>query len=955
MAVLTQAMAQVTVSGDITTNTTWSKTNTYLLNGFVYVKNGATLTIEAGTVIKGDNLSKATLIVTRGSKIIAEGTADQPIVFTSNQASPTYGDWGGIIILGNGTTNNSYQGTAGCGEIEGGVNNANGDGLYGGGCGGGTPTATDNSGVLKYVRIEYPGIAFQPNNEINGLTMGAVGSGTTIDHVQVSYSGDDAFEWFGGSVNAKHLIAYRALDDDFDSDFGFNGNIQFAYSQRDPEVADVSGSNGFEVDNNATGTGATPKTRPTFSNVTIVGPTGAVASDYKRANHLRRNSEPGVFNSVFVGAYPVGLLIDGDSCIANAQAGRLVVKNSFYHGMATPLSTTNAAFDIAAYAAANQISVGTNANDAQLADPFNLNVPDPRPLANSPVLGAANFSNTRLGGGFFTPVSYAGAFGPSGDWTASWSRFGDNLNQTGLAATPEVVVSSNITSNTTWTADKVYVIQGFIYVKNCATLTIEPGTVIKGDKGTKGALIVTRCSKIEAEGTEDLPIVFTTNDPEPTYGSWGGLILLGNGTANTSYQGTAGCGEIEGGVNNASGDGLYGGACGGGTPNAADNSGTLKYVRIEYPGIAFQPNNEINGLTLGAVGSGTTIDHVQVSYSGDDSFEWFGGSVNAKHLIAYRGLDDDFDCDFGYNGNIQYAFSVRDPEVADVSGSNGFEIDNNATGTSATPKTRPTFSNVTIVGPTGSVAADFKRAAHIRRNSEPAIFNSILMGNYPVGIFIDGDSCANHAASGKIEVKNTFVAGPTSLLTTTNTVGFDVTSWFNTAAFANDALASADAMNLQDPFNLDLPNAQPTFNSPVLGAASFAAARINNAFFDQVTYAGAFGGQEDWTKGWAKFLDLNVDGLTETENVDKYIGAVKLFPTVANDQVTLQMELVNAANLNVSIYGMNGQFFGQQIDEKAVAGEQQFVLNTTQLPIGFYLVRIQAGDAVKTEKMIVVR
>ena len=124
MAVLTQAMAQVTVSGDITTNTTWSKTNTYLLNGFVYVKNGATLTIEAGTVIKGDNLSKATLIVTRGSKIIAEGTADQPIVFTSNQASPTYGDWGGIIILGNGTTNNSYQGTAGCGEIEGGVNNA---------------------------------------------------------------------------------------------------------------------------------------------------------------------------------------------------------------------------------------------------------------------------------------------------------------------------------------------------------------------------------------------------------------------------------------------------------------------------------------------------------------------------------------------------------------------------------------------------------------------------------------------------------------------------------------------------------------------------------------------------------------------------------------------------------------------------------------------------------------
>ena len=137
VAACTGIFAQVTVSGDITTNTTWSKTNTYLLSGFVYVKNGATLTIEAGTLIKGDKLTKGALIITRGSKIIAEGTADQPIVFTSNESSPDYGDWGGIIILGNGTTNTSFQGTAGCGEIEGGVNNANGDGLYGGACGGG--------------------------------------------------------------------------------------------------------------------------------------------------------------------------------------------------------------------------------------------------------------------------------------------------------------------------------------------------------------------------------------------------------------------------------------------------------------------------------------------------------------------------------------------------------------------------------------------------------------------------------------------------------------------------------------------------------------------------------------------------------------------------------------------------------------------------------------------------
>ncbi|MCB0545816.1 MAG: hypothetical protein KDC70_19975, partial [Saprospiraceae bacterium] len=199
-----------------------------------------------------------------------------------------------------------------------------------------------------------------------------------------------------------------------------------------------------------------------------------------------------------------------------------------------------------------------------------------------------------------------------------------------------------------------------------------------------------------------------------------------------------------------------------------DNSGILRYVRIEYPGIAFQPNNEINGLTMGDVGAGTTIDHVQVSYSGDDSYEWFGGTVNCKHLIAYRGLDDDFDCDFGYSGNVQYAFSVRDPQVADISGSNGFEIDNDGNGSTNTPKTKPTFSNVTIVGPdpAGPVDALYKRAGHLRRNSEPGIFNSVLIGKYEVGFLIDGNACADNATNNLLEIKNTVVAGPTTLLST---------------------------------------------------------------------------------------------------------------------------------------------------------------------------------------------
>jgi hypothetical protein len=152
------------------------------LDGWVYVKSGATLTIEPGTVIRGSKANKGALIIEKGARIIAEGTASDPIIFTSNQdaGSRSYGDWGGVIVLGNATVNKVDP------VIEGGPTST-----YGG------SDDADNSGVLKYVRIEFPGIAFQPDKEINGLTMGGVGTGTEIDYVQVSFSGDDSYEWFG--------------------------------------------------------------------------------------------------------------------------------------------------------------------------------------------------------------------------------------------------------------------------------------------------------------------------------------------------------------------------------------------------------------------------------------------------------------------------------------------------------------------------------------------------------------------------------------------------------------------------------------------------------------------------------------------------------------------------------------------------------------------------------------
>ncbi|HRH37881.1 MAG TPA: hypothetical protein PK760_06020, partial [Flavobacteriales bacterium] len=311
----------VSVQGSITTNTTWTSSNKYLLVGFVYVEDGATLTIEPGTVIKGDKATKGSLIVKRGGKLMADGTASQPIVFTSNEAagSRNRGDWGGVILCGRAPHNQPTDPV-----VEGGP-----DAYYGG------TDANDNSGVLRYVRIEFGGIALQPNQEINGLTLGAIGAGTTLEHIQVSYSGDDSYEWFGGTVNAKYLVALGGQDDDFDQDFGWQGHGQFCVSLRDPNGADVSGSNGFEADNDAAGDAYAPYSQGTWSNVTVLGPltvSSTISDLFKRGMHLRRNTKTRIYNSVFAG-FPVGLLIDGSTTEANATADDLQVRNTVIAGM----------------------------------------------------------------------------------------------------------------------------------------------------------------------------------------------------------------------------------------------------------------------------------------------------------------------------------------------------------------------------------------------------------------------------------------------------------------------------------------------------------------------------------------------------------------------------------------------------------------------------------------------
>src|SRR6187551_3264412 len=250
----------ITVSGRINADSTFRKANTYILKGLVYIVGNHTLTIEPGTVIKGafSGADVAALIITRGSKIMAAGTETEPIIFTSSSPNPQSGDWAGIVLCGRASINTSYNGINGLYQVEGGIDNANGDGLAGSGDAVvPAPVTDDSSGVMRYVRIEWAGYAFQPDKEINSLTMAAVGSRTVIDHIETIYAKDDAYEWFGGSVNCRFLIAYKTQDDDFDTDNGYSGKVQFGLIMRDSLIADISTSEAFESDNNATGTTST--------------------------------------------------------------------------------------------------------------------------------------------------------------------------------------------------------------------------------------------------------------------------------------------------------------------------------------------------------------------------------------------------------------------------------------------------------------------------------------------------------------------------------------------------------------------------------------------------------------------------------------------------------------------------------------------------------------------------
>ncbi|HEU0120440.1 MAG TPA: hypothetical protein VFQ91_07945 [Bryobacteraceae bacterium] len=486
------------------------------------------------------------------------------------------------------------------------------------------------------------------------------------------------------------------------------------------------------------------------------------------------------------------------------------------------------------YLPANSETLPDNVNpasvkDAAKADLATVSVPD-EPGMHTLVVQLRDYSGTRV-------------------LKAAYMKIG--------VVTEQVTVSAPITTNTTWVNTKSYLIRGIVPVKNGATLTIEPGTIVQGASGSEppSALIVTREGKIAADGTKSRPIVFTSAQPfgQRKRGDWGGLVMLGkapiNVAANTNGN-TNGAGTfyIEGMT--ASDDGLYGGA------DENHNCGSLSYVRVEYAGSILSPNNELNSFTWGGCGKGTKVHHLQALYGLDDSFEWFGGTMDAKYLIGGLGADDYVDYQLGWTGRLQYGIFYQSP---DSRGNRGVEGDNSEYNNAATPFSNPTMYNLTFIG-SGQPGFDEANSPGIflRRGARATINNVAVTNFYSSAVeFTDANTQAQ-MDQGNI-VMNGFLAWNNNLgANGANTLTGQIAN-APTLAYAQGTRGDGAAKNfvvtdpmLLRPFEYSDPNFRGRFGSPLFRAGWVSAP--DDGFFDQTaTFIGGIG-DDDWTEEWTNLL-----------------------------------------------------------------------------------------------------
>jgi hypothetical protein len=476
------------------------------------------------------------------------------------------------------------------------------------------------------------------------------------------------------------------------------------------------------------------------------------------------------------------------------------------------------------------------------------------------------------------------SYGQVGTFPGCPGAFGPTKLILGSTRTDTTSVIRNPGGKVFWVNDTIYIVKRIVRVAPNTTLELEQGTIVMGFPGPldTSAIHIKQGAKLNALGDVNNPVVMTSCKIQGARnrGDWGGLVICGNSVNNLGTNLT-----LEGGY----------GATHGGT-NLEDNSGTIQYLRVEFAGFAFAANQELNGITLGSVGVRTAFRNVQVSNANDDSFEWFGGNVNGRFLIANKGLDDDFDTDNGYVGWLQFGVALRENTTADFSGSNSFESDNEAAGDGAgpvlTPKTAPIISNFTTYGPLAKKGSPynkfFKTGALLRRNTELDIYNSVFAGwpgdttvNDGVqtgketgGLYIQNTNAANNAISGAIRAKKNVVTQHSTYAQSpaTDNVGFfDAKAWFLTPAFFN---THTTAFGTYMPFGFanPVPEFRLAATSPLISGSSFAAGTpggpLNadlpmgtNMFssnpalrgFSNVAYRGANDQTTEWAEPWAEY------------------------------------------------------------------------------------------------------
>lgn len=812
---------------------------------------GVTLTVEPGTHVRA--FDTGSLLVTRGSRLVAEGMASSPITFSSlDDGFDGLGEWGGLIIQG--FAPQYGQGGTGACFGSGEVCNVEGEGgtdisVYGGN------DPADDSGILRYVRVAEGGLVAGPNNEINGVTLQGVGHGTIIEYVQVHNNLDDGVEWFGGTVDARYLVLTGNDDDDLDYDEGFQGNIQYVIIEKAKDKDTPTGSNdprGIEA--NSSDDEYVPETEAVIANVSIIG------SDLVNNEDSDSGRQPGmrlrgaVTTSIFNSS--VGEFDDGCVRIDDADVngdGSLVI--------ASNITLVNILADCEdGIYVKREADSEENVIDQTITYDANLAINEAEALLDSaPVINAVN-----NGSGFvFDQTDFIGAVDPEGEaWWQGWTLpdtvggteqvaaadfVSCNADQTACTISGTVDEDYTLVSGVEWRLDgEVLVGSGNRAVENDAdvqairdagvTLTIRAGVDVRAFD--TGSLLVTRGSKLMAVGSAASPITFSslTDDDLDGEGEWGGVII--QGFAPQYGQGGTGPCFGTGTVCNVAGEGgTVVGNYGGNDP--ADNSGMLRYVRIAEGGLVAGPNNEINGLTLQGVGHGTSIEYIQVHGNLDDGIEWFGGTVNVRYAVLTNNDDDDIDFDEGYQGNIQYAIVRKNPNKDAPTGSNDPRgIEANSSDDEYAPETNAVLANILVLGSAVNNTEDGSQPGmRLRGALTTAIYNTAVR-DFDTGCIRIDDADINGDGSAVINSDVTLV----------NVLGDCVDGFYDKRDADTEVNSGANAVSVDLAYAL-------TDGAANVGVTEITAVDNGSGFeFDQTDFVGAVApgtsAQDAWWAGW---------------------------------------------------------------------------------------------------------